>query len=1004
LCHNKRIQPGGNMLVPSGTVTFLFTDIEGSTRLAREHADRWESLRSRHHEILRGAIEQNHGFVFQIIGDAFCASFHRPADALNAAVRAQQQLESESWGDTVIRVRMGIHTGEAESVGQDYRGYLTMSLVQRLMSAGHGGQILVSGAAENLLHGQSLGEIYLQDLGWHYFKDVPQPVRLFQVTASGLQMEFPPVRTIDHHPNNLPSQLTSFVGREKERTEIRRLLQNTHMLTLIGPGGTGKTRLSIQAAKEMLDAYPDGVWLVELAPILDPLLVPRTTAMTIGLRDEPQRPVIDMLCDYLHERKMLILLDNCEHLVDACARMADRILHAAPGVVILASSREALGIGGEVTYRVPSLGLPDLANLPSVETLDQYEAVRLFIDRATSADPTFAVTNQNAPSVAQICHRLDGIPLAIELAAAKIRVLGVDQIARRLDDRFKLLTGGSRTALERHQTLRAAIDWSFNLLPPAEQILFRRLSVFVDGWTLEAAETVCSGETVTGDAFLDLLEHLIHKSLVFREEARYRMLETIRQYASEKLVESGESNVLRDRHLEYYLELAESAEPHLIRAEQLEWLEKIDADYENLRLALEWTFGKEEGEMALRLCTALGSYWYLHGYWMEGTRTLSKALAMKEQASNNRERIARVRVYYWDAFLADQLDDLDRLEHSAMASLSLAEHVSNGLDLAIAKYLVSQSIMRRNSLGEARILMEQSIADFEKLNEPFWEATAFHWLHEMLFLLGELYEIEIMNRFLELAQRAGERTLLADALEVKAFWFYTRGQTEEAGRIIQQSVHLYEQVKSGIRSASTLPARIAWVNGDRQSARSLLLEKQQQLQVLGEKNNRAVITQFLGQLEMEMGNLDQAEFYLRDALGLFHEVGNPGHIVSCKTQLAILAYFQGNVLQSRRALKDCISLVRDWVHLEKVAFLGDILAYPPFQIPENSVQILGALNNFFQQMNRPMGPLRERYYDSAAAKARVAMGDIRFDSACADGAKLSIDEALDLVLRIVEKV
>ena len=684
------------MQAPTGTVTFLFTDIEGSTRLARKHAERWEALRARHHAILRTAIEHNHGFVFQIIGDAFCAAFHRAVDGLNAAVQAQQGLGDEPWGETVIRVRMGLHTGEAESDGQDYRGYVTMSLVQRLMSAGHGGQVLVSGPAENLLRGQLSNDIHLQDLGRHTFKDVPQPVRIFQVQAPGLQKEFPPVRTVDYHPNNLPTQLTSFVGRDRERADLGRLLNNTHMLTLIGPGGTGKTRLAIQAAGEMLDQFPDGVWLVELAPIRDPAMVPRTTAVTIGLRDEPHRPILDMLCDYLQGKKLLLLLDNCEHLVEACARMADYILHASPSVVILATSREALGIGGEVTYRVPSLGLPDLSRLPTVESLDQYEAVRLFIDRATSADPSFSVTNLNAPAVAQICHRLDGIPLAIELAAAKILVLPVDQIAKRLDDRFRLLTGGSRTALERHQTLRAAIDWSYNLLPPAEQGLFRRLSVFIDGWTLEAAEAVCSDATFQSEDVLDLLEQLIHKSVVFRDEARYRMLETIRQYANEKLVESGESNPLRDRHLAHFLALAETAAPHLIRPEQLEWLARLDGDYENLRLALEWALGKEEAVPSLRLCAALGDFWNFRIYKNEGAQALAKALSKPVQQASATENTARMQALFMDAMLADLQDDFERMEHSARSSLALAELGSNELDLAIARYYVGLALFRRN--------------------------------------------------------------------------------------------------------------------------------------------------------------------------------------------------------------------------------------------------------------------------------------------------------------------
>src|SRR5215216_1319610 len=550
---------------PTGTVTFLFTDIENSTALAREYPETWEAARARHHAILGEAIERNNGFVFQIVGDAFCAAFHKAADALKVAIEAQQNLQNEPWSEFTIYVRMGIHTGEAENEGNGYRGYTTLSFVQRLMSAGYGGQILVSGTTENLLREQLSEHINLRNMGSQKFAGVPSSVRVFQVIAPDLPTEFPPLRTIDNLPNNLPTQLTSFVGREKELADVRRLLQNTHLLTLIGPGGTGKTRLSIQAASEMLDQYPDGIWFVELAPILDPSLVPRTTAIAIGLRYEPQRPVIDMLCDYLRQKKILIILDNCEHLVYACAQMADRLLRAAPDTRILASSREALGIGGEVTYRVPSLGLPDISNLPPLELLSQYEAIHLFVDRATAAVPSFTVTNDNAPALAQVCHRLDGIPLAIELAAAKVRVLSVEQIAKRLDDRFRLLTGGSRTVLERHQTLRAAIDWSYNLLSAAEQVLFRRLSVFVGGWTLEAAELVCEGETVKSEDILNLLEQLINKSLVIKEqegnEARYRMLETIRQYASEKLLEAKGVETIRDKHLAYFVKLVEQAEP-----------------------------------------------------------------------------------------------------------------------------------------------------------------------------------------------------------------------------------------------------------------------------------------------------------------------------------------------------------------------------------------------------------------------------------------------------------
>jgi predicted ATPase/class 3 adenylate cyclase len=737
--------------LPSGTVTFLFTDIEGSTKLAREHPEAWDAAQRQHHKILREAIESQSGFVFQIIGDAFCSAFHRAGDALRAAYQAQQRLRQEPWGETPIRVRMGIHTGEAEAHGDEYRGYLALSLVQRLMSAGHGGQILVSGATENLLRGQLPDPLTLHDLGRHPLRDVPQPVRVFQVAASDLPLEFPPLRNIPSHPNNLPTQLTSFVGREKELADIQRLLLNTHILTLIGPGGTGKTRLSIHVASALLDRFPDGLWLVELAPILDPLLVPRTVAMTMGLRDEPQRPVIDMLCDYLREKKMLLILDNCEHLVDACARMADRILHAAPDVRILASSREALGIGGEVTYRVPSLGLPDIEHLPPIESLSQYEAVKLFIDRAKAAVPSFSVNNENAPALAQVCYRLDGIPLAIELAAAKVRVLGLEQIAKRLDDRFRLLTSGSRTALERHQTLRAAIDWSYNLLSPTEQVLFYRLSVFVGGWTLEAAESVCEGGSVRSEEVLNLLEQLIHKSLVIKEEehgeSRYQMLETIRQYAQQRLVQAGEEQGIRDRHLNYFLKLSEQIEAELVGPQQREWYARTNDELNNLRTALEHAF-RIDVEAGLYISGRLEHFWRNFDS-REGTRWLSEFLQKPESKSYPHAR-------------------------------------------AKALYTQGRILYNFERFNEAQVTTEESLALFRMVGDQYGEVDS---LVSLGWIFGAIADSakrsEVLERALTLAKTLGDIRRQAYALEVLGWDHrdYTR-----AFACWEQAITLYRQI------------------------------------------------------------------------------------------------------------------------------------------------------------------------------------------------------------------
>lgn len=785
---------------PTGTVTFLFTDIENSTTLAREHPETWEAARARHHAILREAIELNGGFVFQVIGDAFCPAFHKAGDALKAAIKAQQDLQNEPWGEVTIYVRMGIHTGEAEFEGNEYRGYTTLSFVQRLMSAGHGGQILVSNAAENLLREQLPPQTGLRDMGIQKFAGVPSPVRVFQVIAPDLPTEFPPLRTLENLPNNLPTQLTSFVGREKELADVRKLLQNTHMLTLIGPGGTGKTRLSIQAASELLDQYPDGIWFVELAPILDPLLVAHTTAIAIGLRDEPQRPVIDMLCDYLHEKKMLLILDNCEHLVDACARMADRILHAAPNTRILGTSREALGIGGEVTYRVPSLGLPDLSDLPSVESLSQYEAVKLFIDRATSAVPTFAVTNDNAPALAQVCHHLDGIPLAIELAAAKIRVLSVEQIARRLDDRFRLLIGGSRTVLERHQTLRAAIDWSYNLLPPAEQVLFHRLSVFVSGWTLEAAESACGDESASSvmrsEDVLNLLEQLIHKSLVFKEEehgeSRYHMLETIRQYANEKLVESDESDALRDRCLKYFLNLVEVAEPKLHSEDQGRWLGQLEMEHNNLRAALEWSLkAQNTSEAGLRLSSALVTFWLTHGYLREGQTWLEQLLAVNSDAP----AAIRAKALTGAGTLAWGRSDYDRAVAFHQDSLALYRTLEDQRGIAEALTNLGAQALAQGNFEQAMPQLQESLELYRTLGDKRGTADALMNLGEVARYTGDPESAAACYaESLTLYRELGDQRWIAGALHNLGLSAIDQGNLEEALLYHQESILMFQRI------------------------------------------------------------------------------------------------------------------------------------------------------------------------------------------------------------------
>jgi predicted ATPase/class 3 adenylate cyclase len=591
-------------LPPTGTVTFLFTDIEGSSAIAQEYPEQWETLRARHNAILQAAADAFKGYVFQIVGDAVCIAFHSASDALQAALDAQWMLQNEPWPSTPIRVRMGIHTGAAQlnntSAQIVYLGYTTLVSTQRIMSAGYGGQVLISGTTYALARDSLPGNTELIDLGERRLKDLLRPEHLYQLQAPGLLSTFPPLNTLDAYVNNLPVQITSFIGREKEIVEVKQKLKEYHLVTLVGPGGTGKTRLSLQVAADLLNQFPYGVWFIELAPLTDPSLIPQTILSAIGIADQPGMTPLELLLDYFQDKKALIVLDNCEHLLDASAQMANSLLNSAPGLKILASSREMLGVRGEAAYLVPSLSLPDIKHLPQIEQLSQYEAVRLFIDRALLVSPHFSVDRSNAPFLAQICHRLDGIPLAIELAAARVRMLSLEQISARLDNRFQLLTGGARTLLPRQQTLRALIDWSYDLLTEQERFLLCQLSVFAGGWTLEAAEEICSGtgpDDLSAYDVLDLLSQLVNKSLVMVGEqtkslpagglVRYRMLETIREYARDKLSAAGNPENLRQRHLAYFTRLAAQAGPELYRSNQAVWLDKLDAELDNFRRALE---------------------------------------------------------------------------------------------------------------------------------------------------------------------------------------------------------------------------------------------------------------------------------------------------------------------------------------------------------------------------------------------------------------------------------
>ena len=617
------------------TSTFLMTDIAGSTRLWDEQRAAMVLALEAHDTLLRSVVEAAGGTVFKTTGDGLLAAFERPGAAVRAALAGQRALQDHPWPTSVpLQVRMAIHSGDAEVRDGDYFGP-ALNRVARLLSIGHGGQVLVSAAGAALVTDDLPAGATLLDRGEHHLKDLARPEHVYQLGAPGLAADFPSLRS-GTPATNLPADLTSFIGRDRESAEISELLRTHRLVTLVGVGGTGKTRLMLHVADELAGRHPDGVWLVELAPLRDPSLVVLEVSRALGIQVAPGQPAVAAVTDFLRDKDLLLLLDNCEHLIEAAAGLVEDLLGSCRTLQILATSREGLGVPGDAAYAVPSLTVPQATEHLDAETAAATEAVRLFTDRAVDTLPSFTLDAESLAAVVEICRRLDGIPLALELAAARISVLSAAEIAQGLGDRFRLLTGGRRTALPRQQTLQALIDWSWNLLSETDQRLLRRLSVFAGGWTLEAAAAITGDQddpaaAPAGASRLDILDglgRLADRSLVVvahTTATRYGMLETIRQYASDRLVASGEAAGLRARHLARFHRLAVEAAVHLQGPDMVEWLGRLEAETDNLRAALDWAF-EAEPKLALEMCVALAPYWRSRSLGSEGADRLRQAV------------------------------------------------------------------------------------------------------------------------------------------------------------------------------------------------------------------------------------------------------------------------------------------------------------------------------------------------------------------------------------------
>ncbi len=927
--------------LPIGTVTFLFTDVEGSTALWERDAAVMRAALARHDALLRGAIAGHGGQVFKTIGDSFCAAFSTAPTALAAAVEAQRLLIAEPWPNTGrLRVRMALHSGAADVQDGDYAG-ACLNRLARLLAIGHGDQILVSQACCDLARDALPDGVNLRDLGEQRLRDLTRPERTYQALHQDLPAEFPSLRSLDAVPNNLPRQATPLVGREQQLQALRARVvrDDVRLLTLTGPGGTGKTRLALQAAADLLDAFPDGAYFVSLAPVTDPDLVPSAIARALELKESPGRSVLGSLEDHLRNKALLLVVDNFEH-VAAAAPMVAGLLAASPRLKVLATSRAVLQLYGEHDFPVPPLALPDRRPRPTAQHVSLYESVRLFVARVQAARPDFSLTDENAGAVAEICHRLDGLPLAIELAAARLRALPLLALLARMARRLPLLTGGPRDLPARQRTLRDAIAWSYELLDPSEQTLFRRLAVF-HGCTLEAVEAICcAASTQPGSSSiavpgldldaLDGVESLVNQSLL-RQEATtdgqpwYVMLETVREYALERLDESAEADAIRRRHVMYFLRLAESADPELVGSEQSAWFARLEREHDNLRAAVGWSESRGYAEPALRLGVALWWFWAVHGHLSEGRRTLAGLLArFQPRDASSRHVSARARA------------------------------------LQAAGYLAGF----QNDYAAARELHEESLRVFRGLGDTAGVESALDALGQVAALQGDHQAArELIEEALALARERGDLGAVAAVLANLAHVAHQQGDFAIARVLIEEAVAVKREI-AGPRELAFHQLNLGTLleaQRDFALARAMYEQSLAGLRQAGDRRTAALALANVGGVATAQGDYVTARSSLVESMAIHQELGDPAGIALVLERFAELAAAQAQ-------------------------YTG-------------AVRLLAAATTLRDSIDARLSPEAQAALDRKIDPARRSLGQPAANAAWAAGRAMSLEEAIEQALQ-----
>jgi predicted ATPase/class 3 adenylate cyclase len=833
--------------LPIGTITFLFTDVEGSTKRWEKYPQQMKAALHRHDSIMRSSIQQHGGYVFKMVGDAFCTSFTSPIDALQAALTAQLALHTETWPSEVgkLRVRMALHTGTPDTWNGDYFGP-PVSRIARILSAGYGGQTLLSQATYELVFGRLPEGAEIRDMGERRLKDLSHPERIYQLVGPGLPAEYPPLRTLDARPNNLPAQATAFIGREKELQAASALLRRseTRWLTLTGPGGTGKTRLGLQVSANLIDEFEHGVYFVPLASISDPDLVISRVAQVLGVKEIPNLPLLEAMKSYLREKEILLVLDNFEHVASASAAAAE-LLEASPRLKILVTSRRLLRVYGEYSFAVPTMPVPGAKGSKAFEELARYDSLRLFGDRAQAAKPGFSLSSKNLQAVAQICQAVDGLPLAIELAAARVALFSPQTLLNRLQSRLKTLTGGARNLPARQQTLRDTIEWSYELLDAHDRTVFSRLSVFAGGSSEAAAMAVC--KDAPDEATLDVragLGSLVSSNLLREEypssgerEPRFTMLETIREYAWEKLEECGEMPSLRESHLAHFTALAELAEPHLRGPKQIEFLAKLEEEHDNIQSAILYCRDSLQRDKGLRLASALWLFWDIRNYWRQGLQLLQSLLAIgpPPASEDSPGALIRAKALQVAARLALRTENNEQSSGYAEEGLRMAKAINN-------KALVSDLLL--TLAGSA----QGAIAD------------------------------ALRQESLALSREAGYKW--GEALTLRAIGANARfiGELDQSRDALQESLTIFQELGDEANIGQTLTV-LGWTAQDMKdyvSARSLAEQSLKVAQKLENKWRIALFYNSLGELEYEMGNYEDAIVQYEQAGAIFRDLGADG--------------------------------------------------------------------------------------------------------------------------------